>query len=166
MGLLRNPITLLFQFILDMYLPPEPPKPRIQLPRHWPFWALVGTLLIMIIITLNMIVSAIRASTRAPEQQETFVAEAAEEKQVINPNEYTDINLQMQHRNGPKSQPWDGKSPINILLLGVDDRTQITEDGPPRTDTMILVTFNPENKTAGMLSLPRDLWVTVPGYGE
>lgn len=161
-----NPITPLFQYILDMYLPPEPPQSRIQLPRHWPFWALIGALLITIIITLNMIVSVIRASIHAPEQQETFVAETAQEKQVINPDEYTDIDLQMQHRNGPKSQPWDGKSPINVLLLGVDDRTQITEDGPPRTDTMILVTFNPENKTAGMLSLPRDLWVTVPGYGE
>lgn len=165
-GQYSNPIIALLQLTLDMYLPPEPPKPRIQLPRHWPFWALVGALLITISITLNMIVSALRASIRTPEQQETFVAEAAQEKQVINPDEYTDIDLQMQHRNGPQAQPWDGQSPMNILLLGVDDRTQITEDGPSRTDTMILVTFDPENKTAGMLSLPRDLWVTVPGHGE
>jgi len=31
---------------------------------------------------------------------------------------------------------------------------------------MILVTVDPNSKTAGMLSIPRDLWVSVPGYYE
>jgi LCP family protein required for cell wall assembly len=30
---------------------------------------------------------------------------------------------------------------------------------------MILLTFDPQNQTAGMLSLPRDLWVPIPGFG-
>ena len=29
---------------------------------------------------------------------------------------------------------------------------------------MILVTLDPLNKTAGMLSIPRDLWVEIPGF--
>lgn len=53
-------------------------------------------------------------------------------------------------------------APINVLLLGTDDRPD--ESGPPRTDTIILLTLDPQSNTAGMLSLPRDLWVPIPGY--
>jgi polyisoprenyl-teichoic acid--peptidoglycan teichoic acid transferase len=51
---------------------------------------------------------------------------------------------------------------INVLLLGTDERPD--EYGPPRTDTMMLVTLDLRHKTAGMISLPRDLWVPIPGY--
>jgi LCP family protein required for cell wall assembly len=30
---------------------------------------------------------------------------------------------------------------------------------------MILLTIDPQSKTAGMMSIPRDLWVNIPGYG-
>lgn len=56
------------------------------------------------------------------------------------------------------------KERVNILLLGIDKRT--TEKGPSRTDTMIVVTVDPQSKTAAMLSIPRDLWVPIPGYSE
>jgi len=52
---------------------------------------------------------------------------------------------------------------LNILLLGTDERPD--EYGPTRTDTMILLTVNPETGAMGMLSLPRDLWVPIPGLG-
>ncbi len=51
--------------------------------------------------------------------------------------------------------------PINILLLGTDERPD--ESSPPRTDTLILLTLDPQSNTAGMLSLPRDLLVPLPG---
>jgi polyisoprenyl-teichoic acid--peptidoglycan teichoic acid transferase len=51
---------------------------------------------------------------------------------------------------------------INILLLGTDERAG--EGGPPRTDTIMLMTLDLENQTAGLLSLPRDMWVPIPGY--
>lgn len=53
---------------------------------------------------------------------------------------------------------------MNILLLGIDQRPG--ETGPFRTDTMIVVTIDPETGALGMLSIPRDLWVPIPGYGE
>lgn len=56
------------------------------------------------------------------------------------------------------------QGPVNILLLGIDQRGD--EAGPWRTDTMILLSIDPEQKTASLLSIPRDLWVTIPGYGE
>lgn len=60
---------------------------------------------------------------------------------------------------------WDGASRINILFIGLDERDLIENEGPPRSDTMILFTIDPLTKTAGMLSIPRDLWVNIPGFG-
>jgi LCP family protein required for cell wall assembly len=63
----------------------------------------------------------------------------------------------------PASLPeWTGVERVNILLLGIDERE--TEQGPWRTDTMILATIDPATRTAGLLSIPRDLWVPIPGY--
>lgn len=59
---------------------------------------------------------------------------------------------------------WTGASRITILLLGVDEREQ--EKGPWRTDTMMLLTLDPATKLAGVLSIPRDLWVPIPGYSD
>ncbi len=58
------------------------------------------------------------------------------------------------------------KERVNILLLGIDQRDNKTDQGPWRTDTMILVSIDPATQSASMLSIPRDLWVTIPGYGE
>ncbi|MBI3161262.1 MAG: LCP family protein, partial [Chloroflexi bacterium] len=60
---------------------------------------------------------------------------------------------------------WDGASRINILFIGLDFRDWQANEGPPRSDTMILFTVDPTTKTAGMLSIPRDLWVNIPGFG-
>lgn len=60
---------------------------------------------------------------------------------------------------------WDGASRINILFIGLDARDVEKQDGPPRSDTLMLITVDPVSKTAGMLSIPRDMWVNIPGYG-
>ena len=59
---------------------------------------------------------------------------------------------------------WQRKERVNILLLGVDRRPG--EHGPWRTDTMLLATADPSTNSAGMLSIPRDLWVPIPGFEE
>jgi len=66
----------------------------------------------------------------------------------------------------PAPDPWDGKSRVTILMLGLDYADWVSTDriGPPRSDTMILLTVDPSTKTAGVLSIPRDLWVTMPGF--
>jgi LCP family protein required for cell wall assembly len=52
----------------------------------------------------------------------------------------------------------------NILLLGID-RAPAGSDAA-RTDTMVLTTILPTKPYVGMLSIPRDLWVSIPGEGE
>jgi LCP family protein required for cell wall assembly len=52
----------------------------------------------------------------------------------------------------------------NILLLGIDRAPEGTDVA--RTDTIILTTIIPLKPYIGMLSIPRDLWVLIPGVGE
>lgn len=60
--------------------------------------------------------------------------------------------------------PWDGASRVTVLVMGLDYNDWRAGEGPPRTDTMILLTIDPLSNTAGMLSIPRDMWVSIPGF--
>ena len=60
---------------------------------------------------------------------------------------------------------WDGASRISILIIGLDYRDWVAGEGAPRSDTMIVLTIDPLTKTAGMISIPRDMWVNIPGFG-
>ncbi len=51
---------------------------------------------------------------------------------------------------------------VNIVLLGGDD--EVTGDNIARTDTMIILSINRTTGTVAMLSLPRDLFVWIPGW--
>ncbi len=51
---------------------------------------------------------------------------------------------------------------MNVLVMGLDRRIDDPEDWPTRTDTMFVATIDPFAKTAGVLSIPRDLWVEIP----
>ena len=84
-----------------------------------------------------------------------------------NANANAQPGIPLQSSNAPAAKTWDGKSRINILLLGLDysERRQIEADqGSPLSDTMILVTVDPLSQTIGMMSIRRDLWVNIPGF--
>ncbi len=58
----------------------------------------------------------------------------------------------------------EGDGRINILLLGIGGPEQ--QNGPDLTDTILLASIDPINKKAALLSIPRDLWVKIPGDGN
>ncbi len=65
----------------------------------------------------------------------------------------------------PTAVPWldrHGDDLMNIVLLGNDG--ELTNDGFIRTDTMIVLSINRTAGTVSMLSLPRDLYVYIPGW--
>ncbi len=79
---------------------------------------------------------------------EPAVSTAGDAEEILGADEFT---------------PWEGSDRVTILLLGIDRRCD--EEGPVRTDSMMVMTVDPVGKTAGLLSLPRDLWVEIPGFG-
>ncbi|MBW3576759.1 MAG: LCP family protein [Actinobacteria bacterium] len=70
----------------------------------------------------------------------------------------------------------EGHETLNILVVGSDSREGLSEaerdrlttgppQGPPRTDTILLVHARPEEGVATIVSIPRDLKVELPGSG-
>jgi LCP family protein required for cell wall assembly len=61
--------------------------------------------------------------------------------------------------------------PINILVMGIDlpldlpDNSLSNDVFSGRSDTMLLLHVNPEDKTVSVLSVPRDTQVSIPGEG-
>lgn len=53
------------------------------------------------------------------------------------------------------------QDPFSVLLLGVDER----EGDKGRSDTMVVVTVNPEDKSTKMVSIPRDTYTEIIGRG-
>lgn len=62
----------------------------------------------------------------------------------------------------PTKLKGEGDGRVNILLLGIGGPGH---EGPYLSDTMMLVSIDPQTKDVAMLSIPRDLWVPIPGYG-
>ncbi len=56
--------------------------------------------------------------------------------------------------------PIKNERPISFLLLGIDER----ENDKGRTDTMIVVTVNPNKNTTKMISIPRDTYTKIIGF--
>jgi LCP family protein required for cell wall assembly len=56
----------------------------------------------------------------------------------------------------------EGDGRVNILMLGIGGPGH---EGADLTDTIILASIDPVNNKAALLSLPRDLWVKIPGDG-
>lgn len=135
-----------------------------------PLWAVI---LLVLAFVLFLVVSSIWLFRT--------VAGIASDLDVISPN-FTDdsqpapqiadpITEETENSSGNLSggllgaifEPWSGKERVTILLLGIDQRCD--EIGPTRTDTMMLLTMDPVGLSAAVLSLPRDLWVEIPGFG-
>ncbi|HUZ03256.1 MAG TPA: LCP family protein, partial [Thermomicrobiaceae bacterium] len=61
---------------------------------------------------------------------------------------------------------WTGTGRVNILLLGADTNQARKASGEPAlSDTIIVASIDPVAKTVGMMSIPRDTLVPIPGVG-
>lgn len=57
----------------------------------------------------------------------------------------------------------EGDGRINILLLGIGGPGH---DGSDLTDTIMVASIDPVNNKIDLVSIPRDLWVKIPGNGS
>jgi len=146
----------------------NPQNQKTKPPIHFWFWGLIIVFLVSAGISAYLAFSAIRdASSKLDLGGMPPQADIQEPKptpiQVV--EQFLDVTIPLQSESGPQPQPWDGESRMTILLLGVDSRNVDSNNDPSLTDTIILVTLDPKTQTAGMLSIPPDLWIEVPHHG-
>ncbi len=125
-------------------------------------YALTGCLALVVLmcVTVSLVLAAIGPSTllalrdrwlgRNLGETVTTIGQMA---QVMVTNNDTDI------------WPAPDGGRVTILLMGTDTRDRAAE-GASRSDVMMLVTIDPISQTAAMLSIPRDLYVPLPGFDQ
>lgn len=114
-----------------------------------------------------------------PEQYEAMMRTYSELQSATDPStDHQRVGKNEFPRHGKKrSFPWMGSIVIVLILFLFFTPFQITTliigiDRPPvgtwqgRSDTMVLTTLPPVLPQISLLSIPRDLWVAVPGVGE
>jgi len=59
-----------------------------------------------------------------------------------------------------------GEAPLTFILVGSDSRDPAAE-GPPtaRSDVIMLMRISADRQHVQFISIPRDSWVPIPGYG-
>ncbi|WP_157250524.1 LCP family protein [Nonomuraea typhae] len=73
------------------------------------------------------------------------------------------------------TEPAGPTGPMNILLVGVDKRDNLTRkqqnqlklgrESGERTDTMMVIHLSADHRKVTVVSLPRDTWTEIPGKG-
>jgi LCP family protein required for cell wall assembly len=133
-------------------------------PKDWP------TRIILIVVLIGALIGAYFAYglvSRLVASTTAFTLPG--DPVAANPSEDSETGATPQPTSGPEfnlpdPDPWDGTSRVNILIMGLDLRDAEQDDGAPRSDTMILLTMDPLNNTAGAIAIPRDMWVPIPGF--
>ncbi|MGD8731943.1 MAG: LCP family protein [Anaerolineales bacterium] len=130
---------------------------------NWMVWTLGAAFVVSLIlmgILLHFVVRDLTASYTGvglnPFRPQQAPTSQSSEETAVTP---TAVTLDVE------PAPWDGKSRVTVLMMGLDYRDWIAGESAPRSDTMMLVTIDPITLQAGMLSIPRDLWVEIPGFG-
>ncbi len=62
-------------------------------------------------------------------------------------------------------------SPVNVLMLGTDSRISAGDpsewvQGAQRTDAFMILQISGDRESINVMSIPRDAWVYIPGYGN
>jgi polyisoprenyl-teichoic acid--peptidoglycan teichoic acid transferase len=128
--------------------PPETPSPEAEdgkVPRAKPLWArfLAASLVIVVSMAAATAISLLVYLTDIAEGLSDNDRLASLREQL------TEV---------------DGGDPQTILILGSDKRLD-TRGDPGRSDTTILLRVDPEQDAIALLSIPRDLRVSVPKLG-
>jgi LCP family protein required for cell wall assembly len=163
--------------------PPPPPVSRESAARErmrrrhvksrrggeWAWVVIAGALLAVAMISSMTLFVFLRASSAEQEILPTAVIELptpVDARGLVNgqtPGSGTLVTLD--DGRTIELTPWDGNSRFTVLMVGIDRRPGETGLAY-RTDTMMLVSIDPVTHSLGILSIPRDLYVEVPGYAE
>lgn len=163
--------------------PPTPParesaaRERVRKRHHqrdhkldWAWIMIAGVLFIVVIVISMSLFLILRSAGDNMEVIPTAnVAEILPTPLLAHYNFASDLGigkaLELPDGSSIELVPWDGVSRYTFVMVGLDRR--LGETGLAyRTDTMMLISIDPTTQSIGLLSIPRDLYVQVPGYGS
>lgn len=164
-----------------LHPPPPPPVSKESAARErmrrrrvksrnggeWAWVVIAGALLgVVVIISMSAFIM-LRAATSEEEVLPTAVVELPTPVDARSALGRTTFGQQLTLSDGRSIilTPWDGVSRFTVLVMGLDRRPGETGLAY-RTDTVILASIDPATQSIGVLSIPRDLYVEVPGYSE
>lgn len=112
---------------------------RFRRKRKWRKWLLV-------LLAIALIFGAWYAST---------IYSAYKSATVKNSN--VNSSTVLKHASAADSEP------INVLLIGIEGENY---PGGMLSDSIMVASVDPKTKSVSLLSVPRDLYVNIPGYGK
>jgi len=133
--------------------PPTAPNKARKKKRRFPIWARVAVAMLLLLLILSGSGAAYYEANFAAPVANIVNQSAPRLKGETDPN---------QNRSTTSGDVLSGGR-LNILLLGSD--TDEKFQGLYLAQTDIVVTIDPSTNYVGMLSIPRDLYVSVPNYG-
>jgi polyisoprenyl-teichoic acid--peptidoglycan teichoic acid transferase len=113
--------------------------------RRWGRWVLLGILLLLGTLTAWAVTSYLALRSGVGEANDRLGQPA---RRALTPQDGLLIS-----------------EPTSILLLGTDSAPTRARQGLRHTDSMMLVTTDPEHNRISYLSIPRDLRVVIPDHG-
>jgi LCP family protein required for cell wall assembly len=150
-------------------------KEDVFIPK-WLWWAVIAALLLTVLLVSGFMIrtaQAILHSPINPVQSGDLGQAASGDSPGVNPD--LPPVVRVTSRPGEAAQPTPtlaapatilaDEERLTVLVLGIDRRPNQTSF-LSRTDTMLILSVDKAEKTASMLSIPRDLYVDIPGYGE
>lgn len=181
------PSTVSLPYVNRNYttMPPPPPPTRGSAARdrmrrrrvrprnrgsEWA-WVVIAVAMLAVVIVVSMSLTLLlRTSNEAVEVMPTAMVSLP--TPVDGRVDFSNINMisdgqpiTLDDGRSIVLEPWDGQSRFTVLLMGLDRRPEETGLAY-RTDTMMLASIDPATDSIGILSIPRDLYVEVPGYGQ
>ncbi|MEG2348493.1 MAG: LCP family protein [Clostridia bacterium] len=76
-----------------------------------------------------------------------------------------DVNANLYENVSDKVTKEEFNDVVSVVLFGTDSRDTTNMDAG-RSDTIIIASVNPKMKSMKLISIPRDTYVNVPGYGK
>ena len=75
--------------------------------------------------------------------------------------------LDQSRRPAPATSASESGDPVTLLLVGSDSRTTPAAGSAPtgRSDAIMIARVSADRRNAQLISIPRDSWVPIPGYG-
>ncbi|MBI5927906.1 MAG: LCP family protein [Chloroflexi bacterium] len=142
----------------------EQRRQRQGMPENWA-WLVIAVALLGLTVIVSMVMIIVLRSDRngkasastSSQLEPTSIIYGAGDQAVGTP-----VGGALEG-NAMEIQPWDGQERFTVLVMGLDNRPG--EEGSCRTDTMMIISIDPQHNSIGMMSIPRDTYVEIPGYG-